>query len=155
MNDPASAISAIRSRANIFPLAAADSWYLAAPPRSIRSRSAPTSGSEESTISVTLAERTGSAGIGTTVILDARHGPQPLVLDQLEQRGGHAFHVRAWRRMISACSPADSTTSVPQPRSRSSGDLRNETSVIRESGMSLPLRATTPMRSRSRFVVSS
>jgi hypothetical protein len=57
--------------------------------------------------------------------------------------------------VVSPCSPGDSTISVPQPRIRSSSVLRNETSEIRDSGMSLPLRAMTPVRSRSRLVVSS
>ncbi len=97
VNEPASATSAIRSLANIFPLAAADWWYLAAPPRSTRSLSAPTSGSEESTVSVTLAERTASVSGGrrrwSSRGVPARRA-QPFVLDQLEQPRRDPFHVR-------------------------------------------------------------
>jgi membrane protein YdbS with pleckstrin-like domain len=48
------------------------------------------------------------------------------------------------------CSPADSTTSEPQPRNRSDSRWENETSLTRASGKSRPARLRMPERSRSR-----
>src|SRR6185437_9185105 len=53
------------------------------------------------------------------------------------------------------CSPADSTTSFPQPSTRTIRPCWKDTSLIRISGKSRPDRDTTPLRSRSRRVVSS
>ena len=48
-----------------------------------------------------------------------------------------------------------STTRVPDPNNRSSTLWLKVTSLIRFSGMSRPLRATTPSRSTIRFVVTT